>query len=476
MKAKWRWLALALILLTPALRAGADPADRPAVYYFFENYCGSCHPETEFADEFRRLTGRALTDYRYEYANVADAAGRERYRQVLEAQSVPAEQQLLPMAIVDGRVYAGSRALSEALPRAFAESPDDRRSLIYYVYAPACESCQKVNQEISKLGDFVPVKRGGYAFESPLTVRKINIYEEFGAAQALFERYQVPEAERVAPIVFMGTRYHSGISSILPALRYALPEGGAIGTPLLAEESGPAARPVNWAGIAAAGLFAGFNPCALSMLLFFLALLIGANVPVGRLAALFLGAKFLTYLMIGALLHRLFSALNLALLPTVTKIALTALCAVLAALNLRDAWAAKRERYGEIKNQLPAGFRRFLHGRIERTVRGAGPWLGASVCALGVVVAGGEFLCAGQIYLASLIAQAEAGMGFWRTLPMLAAFSLTFLLPSAALSVLVIRGREVFDVSEWVRSRMPLIKLATALMLVAVCLYAWLMK
>ena len=47
------------------------------------------------------------------------------------------------------------------------------------------------------------------------------------------------------------------------------------------------------------------------------------------------------------------------------------------------------------------------------------------------------------------------------------------LLPSAVLSALVIKGRAVPDVSEWVRKRAPLIKIVSAFMIIAVCVYAW---
>ena len=391
----WFCMALTLFLTALAPWAGASQSEKPAVYYFFESYCDSCHPEIGFREEFRRLTGRKLEEYQYTYGNVAKAAGRIRYEKTLEEFSVPSDQQLLPLAIVDGQVYAGSKAISNALPRAFVESADDENSLIYYLYAPACASCAQVEEKLSLLGDSTRVTRGEYSFDSPIILKKVNIYEAPDIAQALFERYLVPEDERYVPIMFMGTRYFPGVSAISSALKLVLPAGGAIGTPLVADQASSSADAAGWTGLLAAGLLAGLDPSALGMLLFFLTLLVSANTRASCLAALFLCAQFLTYLLLGALLYWLFGALKPALASMAGKTALTVLYAAVAALNLRDAWTARRGDCAKVRNQLPAGLHRFLHSRIQGTVGGASPWMGASVFALGVVVACGEFLCTG---------------------------------------------------------------------------------
>ena len=48
---------LALLLL--ALPATAESTHK--VLYFYENYCESCDPEAEFAEDFLELTGVALS-------------------------------------------------------------------------------------------------------------------------------------------------------------------------------------------------------------------------------------------------------------------------------------------------------------------------------------------------------------------------------------------------------------------------------
>ena len=84
---------------------------------------------------------------------------------------------------------------------------------------------------------------------------------------------------------------------------------------------------------------------------------------------MYLISKFCMYLLIGTVLLTAFSAWNPTWLPMVAKILLTAIGGVLVVLNLMDARAAHREKYGEIKNQLPRGMRKVLHGRIKRRLK-----------------------------------------------------------------------------------------------------------
>jgi hypothetical protein len=209
------------------------------------------------------------------------------------------------------------------------------------------------------------------------------------------------------------------------------------------------------------------------MLLLLLTMLSNLKANAALYAAVFLGTKFLTYLLIGTLFLGAFSAWNPAWLESAAKLALTVMSLVLIALNLRDAWMARRERYGEIKNQLPVALRRGLTGRIRSALEKPFGPLTLIVIALGAVVAAGEFLCAGQVYLATLLAAIQEGQGLGALWPVLVGYCLMFLAPSVAVSVAVARGQALFAVSEFVRRRMSAIKLITALFFLAILAYVW---
>jgi cytochrome c biogenesis protein CcdA len=87
----------------------------------------------------------------------------------------------------------------------------------------------------------------------------------------------------------------------------------------------------------------------------------------------------------------------------------------------------------------------------------------AACLLLGLIVSIGDFLCTGQIYLATIlyVMQSSNGLDVRAVLTFLG-YGVAFVTPLLVLTFLVHRGREVFDVSEWVRRHMPAIKLVNA--------------
>ena len=352
-----------------------------------------------------------------------------------------------------------------------AAASEARPSRMYYLYITACESCHAVSGLIDEMPEDVQVTADGEAFSSRVTVERVNLTADSGRAMKVFEAFRVPDTDRTAPMVLAGDGYYASEDAIRRFLSEGLPAGAALDTPeVLGEGAAPA---LNWGSMLAAGFVGGLNPCALSMLLLLLTVLFNLRAKAARCAVVFLGAKFVTYLLIGTLFLGAFQAWNPAWLPLAAKIALTALSAVLILINLRDAWMARRERYGEIKNQLPAPVRRGLQARIRHVLeKPFGPMI-MVVAALGVLVAAGEFLCAGQVYLAALLTAIQSGRDLSTFFPMLVGYCLMFLAPSAAVCFAVARGQALLTVSEFVRRRMPLIKWITALFFVAALVYVW---
>lgn len=353
---------------------------------------------------------------------------------------------------------------------------------IRYVYVTACESCAKVKQLLNELPDTLPLQEGS-AQEAEVEIESLELLSNLALIEQLFETYQVPEADRVAPIVFLTDRYIAGGDAILEGLPTALAAGDALinGDPAGeagdgTEEAGTASTAFTWMGVLGAGIVAGLNPCALSMLLFLFSILLSMNVKIGRVLATFLSSKFISYLLLGTLLLNLFRAWNPSWLGLVTRILLTVIAAVLIVMNLSDVVQSYREKYGKIKNQLPVRTRRFLHKRIERALSGNPRFLLLIVFALGVLVAFSEFLCAGQVYLATLLAGLQSGVETPRMFLYLVGFCLAFLLPSAVVGIALVRGQSMFAVSEHLRVRMPLIKLSTAIVMIAIVVVAWVIK
>lgn len=452
--------------------AAAPDGGGSEVLYFFENYCDACHPEEEFATEFLALTGRRLQDQRFSYYNVATANGQAALNAAIDAYALD-QPILLPLTIVDDEVFMGSTALREKLPAYIVQTLESTDSLLYYLSLTACSSCAEASAVLSSLPDEVEVKRGDHTLISKVRVVEVGIDRNPQMALALLDAFGVPEEKRLAPLVLSGGRYYQGVDAIRQFVDYRLPRGFALDTAVVTADE--AALPVlRLGGNFLAGLVGGLNPCALSMLLLLLSVLIGLPGNPARPATGFLLGKLAAYLCIGTVFIELFQLWNPQWLTLAAKWLLTILLLGLAALSLWDAVAASRRRYGEVRNQLPAGLRRRLQGRIERLAGRGGRYAILAAAGLGVLVAAGEFLCAGQVYLATLLAGIQAGERPAYMLAALLVYCLGFMLPSVLVTVLVLRGRSALRVSAFFSAHMGAVKLVTALFFLAVLAFVWL--
>lgn len=469
---------LAALLCLLLLLAGAACAETaPQVLYFYENICESCTPEEDFLLEYEGLTGISLSPAQLQGHNVFHESGKQALTQAVESLGLSLDAAKLPMAVVDGVAYMGSSALHSQLPAdALAMAPEGSDSVLYYLYMPACESCARAVAVLDALPETVSVRRGSLAIDSRVVIRRVDVSADPQLSLALFSQYGVPDAERITPIVLFGTRYLSGADAIERSLDVQVRAGRAIGTPVpvaAAQEVSPSAW--TFGGAALAGVVGGLNPCALSMLLLFLSTLLQDNPRAGRYAAAFLASKFVCYVLIGVALLGLLQQLNPTWLLPLTRWILTIAGCLLAAINLWDAWQARQGALGKVRNQLPGGMRRRLHTAIAR-VRSAKPSrLLPLVCLLAFAVAAGEFLCAGQLYLAGLLAALQSGANFARMLPLLLAYCLAFLAPSALLAAFVLRAKRAMAASGFLARHMALIKLLTAVVMLLLVAAAWLL-
>ena len=354
-----------------------------------------------------------------------------------------------------------------------AGAAEETHSLIYYLFLPACNSCANAHAVIDQLTGSVMVTKDGESFESSLTVEAIDMSKEPGMAELLFERYHVPQDKRYAPIVFLGDIYMAGDKAIEADLKNDIAQGVALGTPVIIKDAGKTdVSALTLAGTIGAGLVGGLNPCALSMLLMLLMVLANMGKRAGIYAAAFLGAKFVTYLLLGTVLLGAFQLWNPTWLPVAIKWLLTSLGGIVIALNLWDFNAAKQERYGSIRNQLPGKWRKFLNNKLQAV--GAAKHLMPVSILLGILVATGEFLCAGQLYLATLLSGLQSGADTAHMIPMLILYCLCFLAPSILLVTAVVRGKAAFSLSEFIRAKMPLIKLLSAAVMLLILVFIWL--
>lgn len=464
-----RLISILIVLLLPLGSALASASEaRREVLYFYENYCESCTPEEDFEDYFLSLTGTPLRSCDYSAYNVAHDPGKRALEDACGRFGLVDPR--IPLVIVDGIAYEGAAQMEQALASDALAWGSGTDSTIVYLYVPACADCARAVQALEALPETVTLRRGTVEIESRVIIERIDISRQPGIAEALFDAYQVPDDRRVAPSVFLPDRCLSGADEIEKNLADMVRLGWAAGSVSLPSENQTSAA-VSLTTTLGAGLAAGLNTCALSMLLLFLSVVMEARKNAGALALTFLASKFACYVLIGVALTGLLQRFNPAWLQPLARGLLTVMGGALIALNVWDALQALRSDYGKIRNQLPAGLRGCLHRMIRTLSRRR--FLLPAVMALGVIVALGEFLCAGQLFLMRLLSGVNTGSDL--QLLHLLLYCVAFILPSAALCSLVLGGRSQVRVSAFLAEHMAAARLLTAAAMLALILTAWLL-
>lgn len=464
-----RRLAAALAALLVLLAGSASAEARHSVLYFYRSYCEACTPEEDFAVSFRGVTGLSLDQCDFTAWNVVRQDGQDALAEAVRTYALDADP-ALPLAIVDGVAYAGAAQMNAQLAAEALSWHTTQDSEVLLLYVPACESCAEVEAALKALPERVPLKRGEIEVESRVVVRRVDASASPAYAQALFEAYGVPDDERVTPIAFFADRYLSGAAAITERLGDAVALGWAAGG-VPEVDGGEAVAPASLLQTVLTGLTAGLNTCALSMLLLFLSLVLQSGKRALGPALCYLLAKLACYLLIGFALLGVMQRLNPHWLRPLARWLLTAMGAALIALNISDAVHARRGDLGNIKNQLPGGLRGGLRRLITRLADSRALIPAAAV--LGFLVAGGEFLCAGQLYLMQLMNAAQSGVSGQRWL--LVAYCLAFLAPSAAVTAAVILSGSQLRAARFFSDHMALIKLLTAAAMLALIVTAWLL-
>ncbi|MBQ3078833.1 MAG: glutaredoxin [Clostridia bacterium] len=460
-------LLIAVFLLAPLGAYSESPRE---VLYFYINYCESCTPEEDFREYFRSLTGSSLSDFSYRSYNTAKSEGKKAYEEAIETYNI--ENPSLPLVIVDQKAYAGASSMETELAQYALTWHETTDSTVIYLYVPACESCKRVKDVLASLPERVQVKRGNTEFTSNVVIMEYDISRDPSIADTLFQSYSVPDEKRITPSVFINGRYLSGADDIeknLPSMISLGWAAGGVSLPEISEETEHAALSV--IETIGAGLAAGVNTCALSMIIMFVTVIMELKKNAGLVAFTFLFSKFICYLLIGFAFLSLLQSFNPTWLKPLAKIMLTAIGAVLIFMNLLDAYHARKENYGQIHNQLPSFLRKRLHGAIRSL--SDKKFLIPAVIVLGFIVALGEFLCAGQLYLIKLLKEVEAGEG--GSAVTLIVYCLAFIAPSGALCVLAVRGSSSMRMSQFLAAHIDKAKLITSAVMLIMILSAWLM-
>lgn len=351
---------------------------------------------------------------------------------------------------------------------------DSARTQMVFFYVNGCEECNEVKAFMDEMTPKYEVTYEGKKIESQIEILKYDSGDpvNFELLHRFYEAYNVPEDRQFVPSIFIGDVHLLGEMEVerdlIKHIRSGkgLVEASLTEAVLVGDETEITLSGQSIVGVLTTGLINGFNPCSISMILFLFSLLLTKKNNVLKLGLSFIAGKFITYLLLGTAFYSLLTKFNFDIMNSIVKVLLIIIFGGLAVMNFLDFLAAKSEKYGNIRMQLPTGLRKFNHKLIKRLtdVKNEG-WLLLICFGLGVLISAGEFLCTGQIYLATILYVLQNSTGLNMTsLVYFILYCLAFITPLIVFTVIVHRSKGFFSLSEAVRGKMHIIKLVNALL------------
>ena len=225
-----------------------------------------------------------------------------------------------------------------------------------------------------------------------------------------------------------------------------------------------------FAVVALGGLVDGFNPCAISTLIFFMSLL--AVAKVSKMTRLLVGISFITssfvvYTALG--LGFLFAFRHAPNFPLVKKVieVMLGLCMIpLAVLSFRDAFRfGKTQRPTDVTLQIPKKVKDQIHAFMNSRLGVGGPVIGGFVTGAGVTIL--ESVCTGQSYVPTLMYILKTDNVNFMVWCMLITYNLLFILPLAAVFFCFHRGMQLKALISWSKENLVIAKILLGLFFAA---------
>lgn len=219
-----------------------------------------------------------------------------------------------------------------------------------------------------------------------------------------------------------------------------------------------------------AGLIDGFNPCAFTVLVFFISFLTFAGYKKRELAVLgitFILAVFATYVLIGLGLFKFIRSLELfGFLSRIIYLSIAGLAIILGVYSLYDWYIYNKTKDPQrIKLRLPDFIKRRTQKIIQDSARDKNKTmieLVITVFLSGFLVSLLESICTGQTYVPTIAYVVKEPSLRASALGFLALYNIMFILPLAVILIAALKGVSSETFSKIARGHLGTIKLLTA--------------
>ena len=212
-------------------------------YFFYEELCSLCRDDEErfiaILQDQLPFEERNRYPNNIQMVNIYEQFGRQFYLNITEEFGLDRELLHTPLLVLGGRVYQGYESISENIYEAYFTAAEDlhvnqrpynhrtrktggnlfddypvnpEHVTMLYFYRIVCPGCIEVNPIIEAL----PKTVFANGRERPLDIIRINTRSGNNSERiaAFFEAWQVPNADRIVPIVFFSDSYLAGAEAI----------------------------------------------------------------------------------------------------------------------------------------------------------------------------------------------------------------------------------------------------------------------
>lgn len=349
-----------------------------------------------------------------------------------------------------------------------------------FFFSPGCEECERVKREA--LPELEEQLDGLYE----LVPHDLTDAETIPLLVAYQQRCGNTENGRVA-LVIDHSVFLSGAELIVTGLLdrvgealvrrqqpgWRMPQAPVLDDGRAEEVVRERAGALTFSVVALGGLLDGFNPCAISTLIFFMSVLAVARA--GRRTRLLVGASFITasfLVYMGLGLGFLFAFRQVPQFGTVKRIIEVALglgMVPLAALSFRDAIRfRKSQRPDEVTLQIPKKVKSRIHAFMNSRMGVGGPVIGGLVTGAGVTVL--ESVCTGQSYVPVLMYMLKRDCSDFCSWMLLVTYNLLFVLPLTVVFVCFHRGLQLTSLIAWSKRNLVVVKILLGLFFAAMAL------
>ncbi len=365
------------------------------------------------------------------------------------------------------------------LPVCIFASNEEKPVLIRVFHLPTCKAC------VTVIHDVIPPIANKYG--AKLKWEYIDISDEEN--YKLFLRVEKKVAKELAsPTVLIGKKALVGLTENADLLEKTIDEELASPSEPLSLEGESVNLLERFQSFGAftvigAGLIDGINPCAFTVIVFFVSFLTFMGYRRREMALIGAGyifAVFLTYLAIGlGFFKALYSLKFFHLISKAVYLSIGILSIFLGILAIRDYILYKKTgKADDMSLQLPRVIKNKIHAivgeyyRKDKDAKQRAPLgLLGSAFVVGFMISLLEAVCTGQLYLPTIIFVLKEGSLRAKALSYLFLYNFMFIVPLVAVLVLALAGVTSKHFESFAKKNLGVIKLAMAAVFLALGLF-----